>query len=85
MRRLRRLAGYLLLFAPTAWVVGTDVIRRLHYIQGFDRDHRKGYAASIVESLVFWSVVLYAGSRRRGPASTSTASVANGCVFSRCC
>ncbi|APR86722.1 Putative hydrolase [Minicystis rosea] len=56
-----------LLFGPTIWVVSTDVLRRAHYIRGFDGPHKKGYAASIVESLIFWGVLLYAASRRRGP------------------
>jgi len=66
LRRLRRVLGVALLLAPTAWVVVTDFLRRSHYIEQFDGPHRKGYAASTVESLVFWAVVLYAGSRRRG-------------------
>lgn len=66
LRRRRRIAGALLLLAPTTWVVATDLLRRAHYIALFDAPHKKGYAASIVESMVFWIVVLYAGSRRRG-------------------
>ncbi len=46
--------------------MGTDLVRRAHLIAAFDAPHKKGYAASIVESLLFWSVVLCAGSRRRG-------------------
>jgi glucan phosphoethanolaminetransferase (alkaline phosphatase superfamily) len=64
VRRLRHLAGLALLLCPTAWAAITDVVRRAHYIAAFDREHRQAYAASFAESLVFWSVVLYAGSRR---------------------
>ena len=57
--------------APTAWAAVTDILRRAHYIAAFDAEHRKAYAASFVESLVFWSVLLYAGlapaRRRRAP------------------
>jgi glucan phosphoethanolaminetransferase (alkaline phosphatase superfamily) len=55
-----------LLFAPTFWVVATDLVRRGRYVAAFDALHKKGYAASLFESFVFWAVVLYAGSRRRG-------------------
>ena len=64
LRRRRRLLAVLLLFAPTAWAGMSDVLRRAHYIAAFDHDHRKAYAASFVESIVFWSVILYAASRR---------------------
>jgi len=53
-----------LLLVPTAWVALNDVVRRAPYLVGFDAEHRKAYAASFVESLVFWSVVLYVASRR---------------------
>ncbi len=66
VRRLRRLAGLALLAAPTAWAAISDVLRRAHYIHAFDVEHRKAYAASFVESILFWSVLLYAASRRRG-------------------
>jgi glucan phosphoethanolaminetransferase (alkaline phosphatase superfamily) len=65
-RLRRRLAGLLLFLVPTAWVVSTDLLRRAHLVAAFDAPHRKGYLASIVESLVFWTVLLCAGSRRRG-------------------
>ena len=64
LRRRRRLAAVGLFFIPPVWVLASDLVRRAHYIGAFDRDHRLGYAASLVESLVFWSVVFYAASRR---------------------
>jgi glucan phosphoethanolaminetransferase (alkaline phosphatase superfamily) len=54
----------LLLLAPTAWVAINDAVRRAPAIQAFDHDHRLGYAASFAESTIFWSVLLYAASRR---------------------
>ena len=68
-RLRRRLAGLALLFVPTAWVVSTDLLRRAHLIAAFDAPHRKGYLASLVESWLFWTVVLLAGARRRGAAA----------------
>lgn len=67
IRLIRRIGGYLLLAAPTAWVLGTDLIRRARYIAAFDAPHRKGFIASCGESLVFWAVLLYVAARRRGP------------------
>jgi glucan phosphoethanolaminetransferase (alkaline phosphatase superfamily) len=69
-RRLRRVLSPLILLAPTAWVVLTDVLRRWHFIAAFDPSHKKGYAASIGESLLFWAVLLFAAARRRGPLTT---------------
>lgn len=69
LRFLRRIAGIGLFLVPTAWVIATDMVRRAHYIFLFDRLHTKGYFASMGESLVFWTVLLYAASRRRRFAS----------------
>jgi hypothetical protein len=66
-RRKRLLLGLGVLLAPTAWVVGTDLVRRGELIFKFDRPHALGYAGSVVESLIFWSVLLYVASRKRGP------------------
>ena len=65
-RWIRRLLGWLLFLGPTAFVLGTDWARRASYIKAFDLQHKKGYAASMAESLIFWSVLLYFASRRRG-------------------
>lgn len=67
-RRLRRIGATLLLLAPTAWVVGTDLVRRASRIRMFDRPHTWGYVGSIAESAVFWGILLYAASRRRATA-----------------
>src|ERR1700733_39904 len=65
IRFLRRLAGLGVLLLPTAWVVGTDLLRRANLILLFDPEHRKGYLGSTFESLVFWAVLAYAAARRR--------------------
>jgi len=66
IRRRRRLAGLAVLLAPTAIVVAFDLLRRTDHIAAFGRLHRLAYAASVAESAVFWAVLLYAASRRRG-------------------
>lgn len=58
--------GTLVLAAPAAWIVGTDCVRRYYHVASFDREHALGYAASAAFSLIFWGVLLYAASRRRG-------------------
>jgi len=70
LRRRRRLFGLLALFLPFLWVVGTDLLRRHHHLGQLDRLHRLGYLGGLGESLVFWAVLLYVASRRRGPIST---------------
>jgi glucan phosphoethanolaminetransferase (alkaline phosphatase superfamily) len=65
-RRFRILTGFGVLLLPTSWVVGTDLLRRGRLIAAFDRPHLSGYLASVVESLIFWSVLVYVASRRRG-------------------
>lgn len=74
-RLLRRLGGLGLLFVPTLWVYGTDLLRRAGHIAELDAEHRKGYLVSGVESLLFWAVVLVAGSRRRGAPAALMSSV----------
>ena len=67
LRRRRKLIGFGVLLLPTIWVIGTDLLRRVRMIAAFDRPHRSGYLASMVESLLFWGVLVYVASRRRGP------------------
>jgi glucan phosphoethanolaminetransferase (alkaline phosphatase superfamily) len=74
-RRLRRLAGLTLLMAPTLWVVGTDVLRRGRLLVAFDRPHTYGYVGSVVESLIFWGVLLHVASRRNSRLATGTAAL----------
>lgn len=64
-----------MLAIPTAWVIGTDLLRRARALADLDWTHRLGYLASIVESLVFWSVLLLAASRRRGTVAALAASL----------
>jgi glucan phosphoethanolaminetransferase (alkaline phosphatase superfamily) len=64
-RRLRRLLIPLVAGGATLWIVGTDLAHRASSIRGFDRPHRAAYAGSVAESIVFWSVLLVAASRRR--------------------
>lgn len=74
-RRLRRLAGFAILMGPTLWVVGTDVLRRGRLLLAFDRPHVYGYLGSVVESLLFWGVLLHVASRRRSRISTGIAAL----------
>jgi len=67
IRRRRRLVGLAALLLPFACVLGSDLARRLGHLARLDRWHRYGYAAGLGESLVFWVVLLYVASRRRGP------------------
>lgn len=66
LRRRRRLLGALVLVAPVLWIVLWDLGRRAGQIARFDRPHLYGYLGSLVESGVFWGVLLHAASRRRG-------------------
>ena len=59
-------AAALTLLGPVIWIVGGDLIRRAKYIFRFDAEHTYAYLGSVVESLVFWSVLLFVVSRRRG-------------------
>lgn len=65
-RRLRRIAGFALLFAPSLWILGGDFLRRGSLILAFDRPHTWGYLAGAAESVMFWAVILHVASRRRG-------------------
>jgi glucan phosphoethanolaminetransferase (alkaline phosphatase superfamily) len=66
LRRRRRLLAFALLLAPALWIVGNDVVRRAPRLLALDRLHALGYLASALASLVFWAVLLYVASRRRG-------------------
>jgi glucan phosphoethanolaminetransferase (alkaline phosphatase superfamily) len=65
-RRWRKFAGLAVLLAPGAWVIALDLVRRFIHVRRFDVPHRLAYAASFAESLVFWGVLVYVASRRRG-------------------
>lgn len=47
-------------------ILGADIARRGALIARFDRPHFAGYWASVVASAVFWAVLLFPASRRRG-------------------
>jgi glucan phosphoethanolaminetransferase (alkaline phosphatase superfamily) len=64
--RRRRLLAMLLLASPAAVCVSIDLARRADRILALDWLYKGTYAAAAVESLVLWSVLLYAASRRRG-------------------
>src|SRR5688572_31693036 len=51
---------------PYTTLFRSDLVRRLPRILAFDAPHAGAYAASVAESLIFWSVLLYVASRRRG-------------------
>ncbi len=62
----RRLSGVLALLAPALWIVGADLVRRSAHLFALDRTHRVGYVGSAAVTAVFWALLLYAASRRRG-------------------
>jgi glucan phosphoethanolaminetransferase (alkaline phosphatase superfamily) len=63
-RERRKKLGWLVLFAPALWILGSDVLWRARRIAAFDRMHTIGYWASAALSLVLWGVLLHAASRR---------------------
>jgi len=46
------------LLAPTLWIVGTDVFRRADNIVALKPHYRVGYAACVLASVMFWSVLV---------------------------
>lgn len=62
--RLRPYAAAVLVAVPTAVVLGLDFARRGERIRGFDAVHELTYAASALEALLVWGVLLLAASRR---------------------
>ena len=65
-RRRRRWLGALVLLAPTLWIVGSDLGRRVSHLLTFDRLHVYAYLATVVASGLFWAVLLYSAARPRG-------------------
>ena len=65
-RRRRRGIGLLVLLLPTLLLLGFDLFRRGDLIVDFQRPFSLYYAGTTAVSVVFWSVLLYAASRRRG-------------------
>lgn len=72
-RRSRRLWGLGVLLTPAAWFLVTDVVRRADLIVAFPSKYQLAYAGSVVAGAVFWAVILYAASRRRGVVADSLA------------
>lgn len=66
--RRRRGLGFVLLISPALWILVTDWLRRYDHLPRLDRPHKLGYAAGVAESLLFWLILLYVASRRRGTA-----------------
>ena len=64
--RQRRLFSPLLLLVPSAVVLGMDLSRRSARLASLDLWHQGYYFASLIESVLVWSVLLHAASRRRG-------------------
>jgi len=62
----RRWLAPLLLLAGSALVVAMDFARRSARLADLDRPHEGLYLASLVESILVWSVLLHAASRRQG-------------------
>ena len=62
----RRLLSPLLLLVPTAVVLGVDFSRRSARLASLDLWHKGAYLASLVESLLVWSLLLHAAARQRG-------------------
>lgn len=66
--RRRRGLGFVLLISPALWILVTDWLRRYDHLPRLDRPHKLGYAGGVAESLLFWLILLYVASRRRGTA-----------------
>jgi glucan phosphoethanolaminetransferase (alkaline phosphatase superfamily) len=66
LRRRRRLLGLAVLLSPALYQLVADVARRARHMATFDRLHAAGYAATVAASMVFWGLLLYVASRRRG-------------------
>jgi len=64
--RQRRWLGFFVLLTPGLWVLLTDLLRRYDHLPRLDRMHKYGYLAGLAESFLFWLVLLYVASRRRG-------------------
>lgn len=66
LARTRRWLAPLLLLAPTLIVLGMDWSRRSARLSGLERSHQALYLASLLESVLVWSALVHAASRRRG-------------------
>lgn len=66
IRRRRALWVMGLCAAPTLWMAFGEIIRRADSIAAFPLKYVGSYAGGIAQSLVFWGVLVYAASRRKG-------------------
>jgi glucan phosphoethanolaminetransferase (alkaline phosphatase superfamily) len=64
LRRGRRRRAVLVLLAPAAWIIATDVGRRGAHLWTFDALHVWAYLGTAAASLVLWAALLYAASPR---------------------
>ena len=64
--RLRLKYGFLVLFAPTLVIVATDLAIRGDRIVGMQGRYLGSYVAAVLESGLFWGLLLFAATRRRG-------------------
>jgi glucan phosphoethanolaminetransferase (alkaline phosphatase superfamily) len=66
LARLRRMWAPFLLVVPPAVVLGMDLSRRSARLASLDFEHHLLYLASLSESVILWTTLLYAAARRRG-------------------
>ncbi len=66
IRWFRRGAAALIVLSPALWTLAADFARRGRFILNFGPTHRDYYLASLAVSLVFWSLLTFMASRRRG-------------------
>ena len=66
IRRIRRGVAVLIVLAPALWTLLADLARRGSFIAHFKAEHRAFYLASLGASFVFWSLLTFMTSRRRG-------------------
>lgn len=64
--RARKLAAFALLAVPMVAVVAADALRRGDRLMELHGVYRATYAGAMLESLVLWSLLLVAASRRHG-------------------
>lgn len=80
-RSRRRWLAALSLAIPTAWVLFGELIRRGGKIAAFPSNYQAAYWGGIAQSLVFWGLLLFAASRRRGNLSAFLAGLFLVCFF----
>lgn len=66
VRWLARGRALLAVMAPALWVFIADVARRAVFLSQYKAKYAGFYAGALVMSFVFWSLLMFAASRRRG-------------------